>query len=89
MNTNLYRKAAENIAGEPVSIENNGSVWADSDGRYLDIEEITAEYKRLETLEAARVVSDAADRLAAIEHAKSLGFTDAMIAVMYPQLLEA
>jgi len=28
----------------------------------------------------------AADRLAATEHAKSLGFTDAMIAVMYPNL---
>lgn len=28
-------------------------------------------------------------RAAAIDHAKSLGFTDAMIAVMYPNLVEA
>lgn len=31
----------------------------------------------------------AAARAAAIEHAKSLGFTDAMIAVMYPNLMAA
>jgi len=38
-----------------------------------------------EQTEQARI----ADRAAAIEHAKSLGFTDAMISVMYPTLLEA
>jgi hypothetical protein len=39
--------------------------------------------------EKDRVKKEAADRTAreaAIEHAKSLGFTDAMIAVMYPNL---
>ena len=39
--------------------------------------------------EKDRVKKEAADRAAreaAIEHAKSLGFTDAMIAVMYPNL---
>jgi hypothetical protein len=39
--------------------------------------------------EKDRVKKEAADkaaREAAIEHAKSLGFTDAMIAVMYPNL---
>jgi len=39
--------------------------------------------------EKERVKKEAADkaaREAAIEHAKSLGFTDAMIAVMYPNL---
>jgi len=55
----------------------------------LTTAEVEAEVQRLETVADARVVSDAADRLAAIEHAKSLGFTDAMIAVMYPTLLEA
>jgi hypothetical protein len=37
--------------------------------------------------EKDRVKKEAADKVAreaAIEHAKSLGFTDAMIAVMYP-----
>lgn len=36
--------------------------------------------------QAAREKADADARVAAIEHAKSLGFTDAMIAVMYPNL---
>jgi hypothetical protein len=35
---------------------------------------------------ADKAASDAAARDAAIAHAKSLGFTDAMIAVMYPNL---
>ena len=35
---------------------------------------------------AAKAKADAAATTAAIAHAKSLGFTDAMIAVMYPNL---
>lgn len=35
---------------------------------------------------AAKAEADAAARDAAITHAKSLGFTDEMIAVMYPNL---
>jgi len=35
---------------------------------------------------AAKAQADAAATAAAIAHAKSLGFTDAMIAVMYPNL---
>lgn len=35
---------------------------------------------------AAKAEADAATTAAAIAHAKSLGFTDAMIAVMYPNL---
>lgn len=35
---------------------------------------------------AAKAAADAEARDAAIAHAKSLGFTDAMIAVMYPGL---
>ena len=34
----------------------------------------------------AKAAADAAARSAAIAHAKSLGFTDEMIAVMYPSL---
>ena len=36
---------------------------------------------------AAKATADAKARDAAIAHAKSLGFTDAMIAVMYPNLV--
>jgi hypothetical protein len=35
---------------------------------------------------AAKAEADAAATAAAVAHAKSLGFTDAMIAVMYPNL---
>jgi Na+-transporting NADH:ubiquinone oxidoreductase subunit NqrC len=38
------------------------------------------------TAAAAKAEADAAATAAAIAHAKSLGFTDAMIAVMYPNL---
>ena len=39
--------------------------------------------------QADKAAADKAARDAAIAHAKSLGFTDAMIAVMYPNLVEA
>ena len=52
----------------------------------LTQKEVTAEIKRLEKAEADKVKADAAATAAAIAHAKSLGFTDAMIAVMYPTL---
>jgi len=66
-----------------------GITWHTQGVTPLTTAEVEAEVQRLETVAAARVTSDAADRAAAIEHAKSLGFTDAMIAVMYPTLLEA
>lgn len=37
----------------------------------------------------AQAAADATAREAAIAHAKSLGFTDAMIAVMYPNLVNS
>lgn len=39
--------------------------------------------------QADKAAADKAAREAAIAHAKSLGFTDEMIAVMYPNLVEA
>jgi hypothetical protein len=83
---NLYRQAALNVAGEPVSIEPDGSVWADSDHRDIDEAAIQAEYERLKAEEVTKATADAAATAAAVAHAKSLGFTDAMIAVMYPNL---
>jgi hypothetical protein len=41
------------------------------------------------TAATAKAESDAAATAAAVAHAKSLGFTDAMIAVMYPNLAAA
>jgi hypothetical protein len=45
-----------------------------------------ASLQELQDLAAAKAQADTAATAAAIAHAKSLGFTDAMIAVMYPNL---
>jgi len=70
-------------------------IWA-STGQTIERDRTLEEQTQYETDKAAslkeekdRVKKDAADQVAreaAIEHAKSLGFTDAMIAVMYPNL---
>jgi hypothetical protein len=85
---NIYRQAAENVAGQPVSIEPDGTFWTgtDTDRVYLDPAAVEAEVARLEAEALAKADADAAATAAAIAHAKSLGFTDAMIAVMYPNL---
>jgi hypothetical protein len=61
--------------------------WHTEGATPLTQKEVTAEIKRLEKAEADKVKADAAATAAAIAHAKSLGFTDAMIAVMYPALI--
>jgi polygalacturonase len=61
-------------------------IWHTPDVEPLTTAEVTAEVKRLEKAEADKATADAAATAAAIAHAKSLGFTDAMIAVMYPTL---
>jgi hypothetical protein len=53
----------------------------------MDADRIAAE--QAAQAAADKAAADAAARAAAIVHAKSLGFTDAMIAVMYPNLVEA
>lgn len=64
----VYRQAAEIIAGEPVSIEPDGSVWADSDHRDIDEAAIQAEYERL-------VAEKDAARAASLTKLKALGLT--------------
>jgi hypothetical protein len=63
-----------------------GIIWHTPDVEPLTTAEVTAEIKRLEKAEADKATADAAATAAAVAHAKSLGFTDAMIAVMYPNL---
>lgn len=53
----------------------------------IEADRAAAQAAELEAVEKA--AAEAAARAAAIDHAKSLGFTDAMIAVMYPNLVEA
>ena len=88
MNTIMFRQAAESLTNESVSIEPDGTCWTgiDPDRTYLDTALVQAEYERLE----AEAVTTETDRLATITaaraHAASLGFTEAMLAVMYPNL---
>ena len=63
-----------------------GIIWHTPDVEPLTTAEVTAEIKRLEKAEADKATADAAATAAAVAHAKSLGFTDEMIAVMYPNL---
>jgi hypothetical protein len=63
-----------------------GIIWHTPDVEPLTTAQVEAEIKRLEKAEADKATADAAATAAAIAHAKSLGFTDAMIAVMYPTL---
>jgi hypothetical protein len=61
-------------------------IWHTEGAEPLTQSEVAAEITRLEQAEADKATADAAATAAAVEHAKSLGFTDAMIAVMYPNL---
>ena len=63
-----------------------GIIWHTPDVEPLTTAQVETEKTRLETVEQERVAGEAAARLAAISHAKSLGFTDEMISVMYPNL---
>lgn len=61
-------------------------VWYTEGVEPLTTAEVQAEIARLEQAAADKAAADKAARDAAIAHAKSLGFTDEMIAVMYPGL---
>ena len=63
-----------------------GITWHTEGAEPLTSAEVAAEVKRLEKAKADKVKADAAATAAAIAHAKSLGFTDQMISVMYPNL---
>ena len=60
--------------------------WHTEGVKPLTEADVAAEITRLEQAEADKAAADAAATAAAIAHAKSLGFTDAMISVMYPNL---
>ena len=63
-----------------------GIIWHTEGVEPLTSAEVQAEVARLEQAAADKEAADAAARDAAIAHAKSLGFTEEMIAVMYPGL---
>ena len=62
--------------------------WHTPDVEPLTQSEVDAEMLRLESAEATAETNRVATITAARAHAASLGFTDAMLAVMYPQLTE-
>jgi hypothetical protein len=63
-----------------------GIIWHTEGVSPISDSEVAAEITRLEKAETEKTAADIAARDAAIAHAKSLGFTDEMIAVMYPNL---
>jgi len=63
-----------------------GITWHTPDVEPLTQAEVDAEVVRLESAEATAETNRLATITAARDHAASLGFTDAMLAVMYPQL---
>jgi len=63
-----------------------GITWHTEGVEPLTSAEVQAEVARLEQAALDKEAADKAARDAAIAHAKSLGFTDEMIAVMYPGL---
>ena len=63
-----------------------GIIWHTEGVQPLSQAEVDAEISRLEAKAVEKAEADAAATAAGVAHAKSLGFTDAMIAVMYPNL---
>lgn len=63
-----------------------GIIWHTPDVEPLTRAEVDAEIARLDAIAQTQAAAEADARAGAIAHAKSLGFTDAMIAVMYPNL---
>ena len=63
-----------------------GITWHTPNVEPLTQSEVDAEMVRLESAAATAEVDRVATITAARDHAASLGFTDAMLAVMYPQL---
>lgn len=62
-------------------------VWHTTGVGLLTMTEVEAEIARLELETTAREELDKQAKLDVITHAKSLGFTDEMILVMYPHLI--
>ena len=71
----MYGKNVDNI------------VWVTEGVTPLTQHEVEAEMIRLQQEEDSKVAAQQKAREDAIAHAKSLGFTDEMIAVMYPGLV--
>ena len=63
-----------------------GITWHSPNVKPLTIAEVEAEMTKLQNQATESAAAQAAATQAAIAHAKSLGFTDEMIAVMYPNL---
>lgn len=63
-----YMQAAANVAGEPASVEADGTVWADSDGRQIEVSAVMAERDRI-------IAAREQTRHAAVAKLAALGLT--------------
>lgn len=68
-----YTQAAENVAGSPVSVEPDGTVWTgtDDDKTFIDTVKVQAEYERLQA-EAKQQATDKAAGLRKLALASGL-----------------
>ena len=81
MNTALIHRAGENITGQPVSVEPDGTAWTGTfdDQTSVDPEALAAEVARLEAEEAQTV----ADRVAGLRKlAEASGLSEAEITAL-------
>ena len=63
-------------------------IWHTENVKPLTQTEVDAEMIKLQAASAAQETVNAAARAAALVHARSVGFTDEMITVMYPGISE-
>jgi hypothetical protein len=72
----LFVEAARNVAREPVSIEPDLTVWADSDGRIIDPVLIQEEYERLISEQESATAAKQAAVDSALAKLAALGLTE-------------
>lgn len=75
--------------GEEWTLENDdyaGLTWLSDTTKPTEAQLVTA-WPKAQAAQEAAAATAAANAQAAIAHAKSLGFTDAMISAMYPALV--
>lgn len=77
MDARIYRQAAEALAGAPVSIESDGTVWhgPDDDRTYLDTAAVVEGYEQL-------CAEKQAARLASLAKLEALGLTQDDLAAL-------
>jgi hypothetical protein len=86
MTENEIRDRVMSENPEPQFSTTNGERFEISGPEYVAMIDAYVASRLVQLEHESKVAANAAATAAAVAHAKSLGFTDAMIAVMYPNL---